>query len=176
MGCSGQKAQRHLDKFRFCKFCIDATFCAACFRPPPAGVLVPKCRACDRSALWCEQHSSQEERASGLCAIHLNTCHHCNKEDVDLGTTFRCTESDCTSVFNMCATCLPFFEGRENVQCKSCWHASGGTCILCSCQEAQTNLDKFRRCWSCFSKLDVYLQRRLISAESDAYLQSSFRL
>ena len=24
MGCSGQKAQRNLDKFRFCKFCIGA--------------------------------------------------------------------------------------------------------------------------------------------------------
>ena len=117
MGCSRQKARRHLDKFRFCKLCIDATFCAECFRPPPAGVLVPKCLACDRSALWCEQHSSQEERASGLCAIHVNKCHHCNKEDVDLSTTFRCTESNCTSVFNMCATCLPFFAERENVQC-----------------------------------------------------------
>ena len=51
-------------------------------------------------------------------------------------------------------------------------------CIVCSGEEAeqvaQRNLDKFRRCWSCFSKLDVYLQRRLVSAESDAYLQSSF--
>ena len=173
MGCSGQKAQRNLNKFRFCKLCIEATFCAECCRPPPAGVLVPKCLACHRSSLWCEQHASQQERASGLCAVHVNKCHHCSKEDVDLSTTFRCTESNCTSVFNMCATCLPFFAERDNVQCKSCWHASGRMCILCS-DDAQHNLDKFRRCRTCFAKLDAHLHRRLVCAESDAYLQSSF--
>ena len=55
-------------------------------------------------------------------------------------------------------------------------HASEGTCIVCSSQEARHDLNLFRRCRSCFSKEDPYLQRKMVSAESDAYLQSSFSL
>ena len=48
-------------------------------------------------------------------------------------------------------------------------HASEGTCIVCSSQEARHDLNLFRRCRSCFSKEDPYLQRKMVSA-SHMYL------
>ena len=146
---------------------VEASFCPTCeLQREKLGATR------QRLAMWCTDCFSTQQLASGKCRAcfsHIVKCHHCNKQDVDLCKPFRCSESDCASVFYMCATCLPYFQGREKVQCKSCWHASGGTCIVCSSQEARHDLNLFRRCRSCFSKEDPYLQRKMVSA-SHMYL------
>ena len=134
--CCGETKELHSSGV--CRPCMRARSCESCSKVNVA-VEASFCPTCElqreklgatrqRLAMWCTDCFSTQQLASGKCRAcfsHIVKCHHCNKQDVDLSKPFSCSESDCASVFYMCATCLPYFQGREKVQCKSCWHASG---------------------------------------------------
>ena len=129
--CCGETKELHSSGV--CRPCMRARSCESCSKVNVA-VEASFCPTCElqreklgatrqRLAMWCTECFSTAQLASGKCLQCFSyKCHHCNKHDVDLNTTFRCSESGCASAFNMCATCLPYFRGREKVQSVSYTH------------------------------------------------------
>ena len=175
MGCSG-RVRHHLGKFRYCKRCIVDTFCPECSLPPAAVLDVPKCRACDKLALWCGKHVSLEGRQSGLCATHFETSSSCCQfcpvgADANQLAWRSCQNGNCARYVRVC-TQRSLHVSNDSLICDMCWRSAGSKCIKCHTQDARTER-RYTRCYKkCFSNLDDVTQMILVKAESDAYLQS----
>ena len=134
IGCSSQKGQHNLAKFRFCKKCIDGTFCRECSLPP-SHMSVRMCRACDRLALWCEKHVSAVALQSGLCAKHFSnlsdSCQYCPAKSEDANLEWKsCHRDGCTRCVRICDKCIPHVHG-DSFSCELCWREAGSLCIRC---------------------------------------------
>ena len=126
-----------------------------------------QCRACAESrkaygaadgklAMWCPQHTTAEERMTGLCREcfqALCKCYHCG-ETCDIPRHSRsCVDSDCRERFPLCSKCTEALAAPGNgVQCKGCWQKDGKLCIFCKSRAGQNALNLYRSCRTCHSR------------------------
>ena len=64
----GRTPGRKEEQFRrSCKTCFAARSCTVCHALPPRSLETSQCGICENLALWCPDHTTAEQRSSGLC-------------------------------------------------------------------------------------------------------------
>ena len=104
-----------------------AAFCTQCTRTAVGARSA-------RTVMTCPEHTSEEQRHSGLCYIcyeENRVCHHCGDKQNVLQTRRSCSQANCTARFFLCTNCNGISQGQQKVLCKACWRANGKICTYC---------------------------------------------
>ena len=135
------------------------SYCKLCYKKLFAALYKEKQLQRLKHCTQCKQ--LRELSSAGLCKPctrqslkPMQSCGHCNQNATGrLGVQKTCSETSCNAIFSLCASCQPHFRAQKNLQCRACWHASDDLCVACNLHRAQHNLDKYRCCRTCITKI-----------------------
>ena len=171
--CRSQKAQTNIPFLRSCKLCRTRLFCIQCNAPPPRALDMPACFSCNNLALWCVNHCTATELASGLCRNHYDlyaqSCQYCLECDASVLSWYPCSVSMCRRLVHACYRCHSLSKDLQ-LSCQICWNEGDRMCLRCGKELARSERKFMHCCKACFRSLSEADQYELVRGESEAYI------